>query len=665
MRLVLAMSLLMPWMATPATPSIQDYVGHAAYGGVRISPNGEYLAISVDRGEQDVLVVMRTKDLKVLKVNQVPDQKSVGAFYWVGPERLMFTSVRKVGTYAQPFGTGEWYAVNADGTQARPLIFYGTRDVTQRSKTIGNERFSMLDPLPEDDSKVLMSVNYPRTVDGAGTELVRLDTLTGRRKVLARAPRENCSLTLDAKNEARFALCFDSEDEQGRYDTVTELYRREASGEWTRINSGAADGNELRVIGPSPNGGVYAYQGDRKVPDAFGVLDVTTGAFKSLFQDPVSEVSRLILASDQETVIAVVTEAGAPQVTLVNEEHPDVELYVSLGQSFAGQMIDFSSATADGQQIVVSVYSDRNPGELYLYDRKQGKARFLLANRASLDPAEMARIKSISLTARDGLQLHGYLTLPHDREHKQLPLIVNPHGGPMGPRDNWGFNPETQLLASRGYAVLQVNFRGSGGFGKAFMDQAYGQWNTGIQNDIIDATRWVIEQGYADPERVCIYGGSFGGYSALMAPAVAPDLFRCAFGYVGMYDAALQMKLSDTSKSKSGLRYLKRALGEDASVRQAMSPITYVDKLKLPIAMAAGARDPRCPPEHTEAMRDALTKAGNAPEYVIIQSGEMHGFYDVNNRVNLYTTMLTFFDRHIGHKGEVKVGDPVATDGSP
>ena len=664
MRSIAFLAILLPITVSAQVPSIEDFVGRAAYSGARISPNGDYLAMTVDRGEQDVLVVMRTADLKVLKVNQVPDQKSVGAFYWVGPERLMFTSVRKVGTFAQPFGTGEWYAVNADGSQARPLIFYGTRDVTQRSKTVGNERFSMLDPLPEDGSKVLMEVNYPRTATGAGTELVSLDTNTGRRKTLARAPRENCSLTLDAAKEARFALCFDAADEQGNYDPSSELWKRGADGKWAKLSDNS-DGFELSVVGPSPSGGVYANRSDRKAPEAFGVLDPDSGAFKVLHQDPVAEISRLIYASDRKTVIAAVTEAGAPQVTLVDDSHPDAELYASLGAAFPGQMIDFGSATSDGQQIVVSVYSDRNPGELYLYDRKAGKARFLMASRAQLDTKTLARVKPIRLQSRDGLTLYGYLTLPHGRDPKQLPLIVNPHGGPMGPRDNWGFNPEAQMFASRGYAVLQVNFRGSGGYGKAFQDMAYGQWRTGIMADIIDATKYVIEQGYADPARVCIYGGSFGGYSALMAPAEAPGMFACAFGYVGAYDAEIQMTLSDTSESEDGLRYLRRALGETKEERASVMPISYADKITLPVAMAAGARDPRCPPENTEVMAKALEKAGNKPEHVIIQSGEMHGFYDVKNRVNLYTTMLGFFDRHIGRKGDVKVGDPVESGGAP
>lgn len=660
---VLLSSALASYAETPLP--IEEFVRHPAYSGVRISPNGEFLAMTVDRGEQDVLAVLRTQDLKLLKLNQLPDGQSVGAFYWVGPERLMFTGVRKLGSYAAPFGTGEWFGVNADGSQARPLIFYGTRDATQRSKTVSGQSFSMLDPLPDDPKHVLMEVRFRQSDEGAGTQLMQVDTENGRRKLIARAPRENCSLTLDAAKQPRFAVCFDTENEEGEYDTQTELYQRTEGGDWKLINRAASDGKDLRVLGAAPDGRIYAEQDDRKNPAAFGTIDSATGKFQSLFQDPVSEVARTITAADGDTVIAVTTEAGAPKVNLIDEEHADTQLYLGLSQSFPGQFVDFSSATRDGKQIVVSVYSDRNPGELYLYDRASGKARFLMKSRASIDPQRMASVTPFSLKARDGLALYGYLTLPRGVDPKKLPLIVNPHGGPMGPRDNWGFNWETQLLASRGYAVLQINYRGSGGFGKAFLDQAYGQWAQGIQNDIIDATHWAIDQGYADADRICIYGGSFGGYAALMAPVRAPKLFQCAFGYVGLYDAAIQLKRSDTSKSESGMRYLKRAFGDSSEAQVAMSPITYVDQLKLPIALAAGARDPRCPPEHTVAMRDALTEAGNPPEDVIIQEGEQHGYYDEKNRLKLYTTMLAFFDRHIGKRGDAKVGAPASAGGQP
>jgi dipeptidyl aminopeptidase/acylaminoacyl peptidase len=636
---------------------IEDFVKHPTYSGVQISPTGEYLAITVERGDQDVLTVLRTSDLRVVKVNQLPDKKSVGSFYWTSPDRLMFNSVRKIGTYAAPFPTGEWYAVNADGSQPRPLIFYGTRDATQRGKQVGNERFSLLDPLRDDDQNVVMVATYPRSSEGAGTEVVLMDTVSGRRQTLAKAPRENCGISLDQSKQPRFAVCSSSRDEQGEFDERTELYRRGDDGKWVLVNASKSDGKHLWVDRTTPNGTVYAIQSDGKAPYAVGTLDLRTAEFTPLFQDPVADVSSMIWSSDQESLIAVVTEAGAPNVHLVDESHPDAELYASLSQAFPGQMVNFSSYTQDGSQIVVSVYSDSNPGELYLYDRASGKARFLLSGRAWLDKDRMASVKPFSFRARDGQLVHGFLTVPKGSDGKNLPLIVNPHGGPIGPRDNWAFNWEAQLLASRGYGVLKVNYRGSGGYGRGFQDAGHGQWGAGIQNDIVDATRWAIEQGHADRDRICIYGGSFGGYSALMAPIREPGMFKCTFGYVGVYDMEMMFKRGDIQESASGQRYLRRTLGTSTGEWAKYSPASRAAEVRIPVYLAAGARDVRTPPEQTELMNRRLIDAGNKPEGMIIQSGEMHGFYDEKNRLKLYSEMLGFFARHLG--GEVKVEDAV------
>ena len=231
--------------AGAATPySIEDFARHASYSSARISPSGAYLAISVDLGDQDVLTILRTSDLKVLKVNQLPDKKSVGSFHWISPERLMFNAVKKQGGYAQPFPTGEWFAVNADGSQARPVIFYGTRDATQRSKSVGNESYSLLDTLRGDDQNVIMQVRYPRSSEGAGTQVVSVDTISGRRTPLARAPKENCDIALDGAKEPRFAVCSSSRDESGEYDERSELYRRDGT-TWTLINA-----SKSGVVGP-------------------------------------------------------------------------------------------------------------------------------------------------------------------------------------------------------------------------------------------------------------------------------------------------------------------------------------------------------------------------------------------------------------------------------
>ena len=635
--------------------SIEDFVRHATYSSVKISPTGEYLAMSMDHGDQDVLTVLRTSDLKVIKVNQLPDKKSVGSFHWVSPDRLMFNAVKKMGGYAAPFSTGEWFAVNADGTQPRPLVFYGTRDATSRGKDVGSRRFSLLDTLRDDDANVMMQAISPRSLEGGSAEVVKLDVLSGRLDTLARAPKENCSIALDAKKEPRFAICHSSRNEEGEYEQSSELYRRDGMS-WTLLNASKSGGKHLSIVRTTQDGTVYALQSDNKSPAAVGTLDMTTGEFKQLFQDKVSEISDYIWSTDGETLLGVVTEAGAPQVHIINDEHPDTELYLSLTDAFPGQLVDFSSVTEDGRKIVVSVLSDSNPGELYLFDRDSGKARFLMQNRDWLDAKNMASVKPFVFKARDGQQVHGYLTVPHGSDGKNLPMIVHPHGGPIGPRDNWAFDNRSQLLASRGYAVLRVNYRGSGGFGQAFEDAGHRQWGQGIQNDIIDATQWAIDQGYADKDRICIFGGSFGGYSSLMAPIRAPGMFQCAFGYVGVYDIDMMFKKGDIPQNASGQRYLRRTHGSDAREWAENSPARRAAEVKIPVYLAAGARDERTPPEQTELLNKALIAAGNPPEGMIIQSGEMHGFYDVQNNVNLYTQMLDFFARHIG--GTVTTGEP-------
>ncbi|KFN45029.1 hypothetical protein N789_03135 [Arenimonas oryziterrae DSM 21050 = YC6267] len=643
---------------------IQDFVRHAEFSAAKISPDGRYLAITVQRGDQFALAVLDLKDMSLLKQTVLPDDKSVGAFNWVGAKRLMFTAVRNFGRFAAPFNTGEWFAMDADGSRSRTLISYGTKDATQSSKAVSySETFNMMETLPEDETRALMMVNSSGGGEGVDTEIVSINTLTGQRRVITRAPAKNCSIALDANKEPRFADCFVSKDDAGNYAELTDLYRREANGEWTLVNRSKANGRRIVVVGSAKDGRIYAQSDDGKAPAAFGLLDQATGEFKPLFQDPVSAPSEYIVGSDGATILGIVSRTGAPRVELIEKDSPDTAIYASLANAFPGKFVNFSTATTDGKQIVVAVGSDRQPEELYLYDRDTGKARFLIRDRDWLDSEKMASVRPFSFTTRDGLTLHGYLTVPNGAKLENLPMIVNPHGGPIGPRDDWGFNWETQLLASRGYLVLQLNFRGSGGFGSGFQDAGHRQWGEKMQDDLTDVTQWAIKKGYADASRICIYGGSYGGYASLMGAAKEPDLYRCAVGYVGVYDLEMMYKKGDIPETESGRRFLERTIGSDKADLQRRSPVHLAAKIKIPVFLIAGEKDRRAPREHTEAMRDALVAAGHPPEVVIIQAGEGHGFYNEANNLALYTKMLAFFDKYIGAgAGKVDVGQPTSGD---
>lgn len=633
-----------PAMADEPLP-IRDFIHHPEYSGAKISPDGRFLALTMQQESQKVLAVLTLADMKVIRITRLTGRESVGDFYWVGPNRLMYTSTKNFGSLAAPFGTGAWYAMDADGGHPRTLVSYSSDANTGRNRMVHyGEVYQMLEPDSGEENQAIMQI-YDGS-EGGRNQVVLIDALTGRRNELARAPRDNCAMILDEKRVPRYANCSDDKDEAGNYQQHSELYRRGDDGNWTLLGK-RDDSRQVSVIGTAPDGRIYALSSDAGKPEEFGLLDPATDGFKSLYADPAASPSQFVVASDERTILAVVTTAGGPHVEMVEAANPDAALYASLAKAFPSELVDLTSATLDGKKVVVSVRSDTDPGQLYLFDRDSGSVRFLMKGAPQLDPARMSKVVPFSFKARDGLTLYGYMTMPRGGG-KGLPTIINPHGGPIGIRDDWGFNGEAQLLASGGYLVVQLNYRGSGGYGQAFEDRGHGEWGAKMQDDLTDVTRWVAAQGYADPSRVCIYGGSYGGYASLMAVAKEPDLYKCAVGYAGVYDLEMMYHKGDVSERESGKRYLRRTIGTDETQLHARSPAFLADRIKAPVFLAAGLKDERAPPEQTAAMRDALKAAGHPAEEVILEPNEMHGFYAEDAQFNLYAKMLAFFDKYIG-----------------
>ena len=256
-------------------------------------------------------------------------------------------------------------------------------------------------------------------------------------------------------------------------------------------------------------------------------------------------------------------------------------------------------------------------------------------------------MKPISYTSRDGLTINGYLTLPKGVAAKNLPVVINPHGGPWA-RDAWRFNPEVQFLANRGYAVFQMNFRGSTGYGRKFWEASFKQWGKTMQDDVTDGVQWLIKEGVADPKRVAIYGGSYGGYTTLAGIAFTPDLYAAAVDYVGVSNLFTFMN-TIPPYWKPFLDMFQEMVGDpvkDKDLLTATSPALHADKIKTPLFVAQGAKDPRVNIAESDQMVEALKKRGVTVEYMV-KDNEGHGFRNEENRFEFYEAMEKFLSKHI------------------
>jgi dipeptidyl aminopeptidase/acylaminoacyl peptidase len=360
----------------------------------------------------------------------------------------------------------------------------------------------------------------------------------------------------------------------------------------------------------------------------------------------------LMTAGFDNEPFAVYSNAPKPSIQYLDPTSEWAKLHAGMMKQFAGNLMWFDDFSRDNNKVLVQVDGDRNPGQYYLLDRTKNSIGKILDNYEGVDPAKLAQMRVIEFPTSDGLKLSAMLTLPVTGAAPH-PLVVLSHGGPFGISDVWGFDTDVQFLANRGYAVLQVNFRGSGGRGENFERSGYKQWGGKIMDDIAAGVRYTIEQNLVDKDRICTFGASFGGYAALMNPIRHPDLYKCAIGYVGVYDIGYMATKGDIDNTKRGRYYVETAVGTDEAKTRAESPVHNVDKLKIPVMLIAGKDDQRVPIAHFNVMESALKKAGR-PAETLVKDAEGHGFYKEENRIELYEKMEAFLDKHIGAKAASK-----------
>lgn len=635
------------WLAAALATSsaravdIEPFVKDDRFETIKISPNGEYFAATVPFEDRTALVVMDRKDKKLLGTFQLGRNSAVYGFNWVSPDRVLIGAAEKFGELDEPQPTGELFAMDADGGRTEMLIGQrvgGNLGSRIRSKKAERVAAFLIDDLPADDKHVLVSVS-PFSRDPY-TRVEKMDVYSGVRHVVTRAPVRNARFVSDNSGNVRFARGADT-------DNVSKLYYRGADGgDWKLVNDEAATGRIEIPVGFSGDDRIAYLRAERaKGPDVIVAYDTTSGERTDLLRD--GERDPFMLYRPGTSIpVGAMYDGGKPDLAFFDEASEDARLYRSLQAAFGENAALITSSTRDGRVNLVEVWSGRNPGDFYLFDAQARKADYLISRAEWFDPEKMAEVRPVGFEARDGLKLQGYLTVPHGASGEHMPMVVMPHGGPFGIADTWGFNGEAQLLARAGYAVLQVNFRGSGGRGRNFEHIGARQWGLTMQDDVTDATRWAISQGIADPGRICIYGASYGAFAALMGAAREPDLYKCAAGNVGVYDLP-QLHAEETQKHGSIETWANEWIGSDRSRLEANSPTRRAASIKVPVLLAAGREDETAPVEHTEAMERAL-KAAGVPVEATYYSGEGHGYYKPENRKDFYTKLLGFLARSLG-----------------
>lgn len=637
---LLLFSLVIP---SPGLTRVEDFIRFATYDAMYLSPKGTYLAVTHQKDRAEFLSVFRLPGLEPVSSTKFATDLGIDQVLWATEERMLIQPARRHPTrddFKVP--TGEIAAMDVDGNNRDMLWGYragvGQMGVLTRKQEGSLTWARVIDLLPDDPDHVLIQTGgYER--ESLRNEAFRLDIHDGESSRVARSPLKSSYFVANMNHQVNVVA---GSNEKGDF----EVYTRQGKNAFELLHTAKLNDGAITPLMPSVNPGYY-YFADSATRPINGIVEwnPSNDDRREIFRHPEVDYERLFVAP-YPRIWAVKYTDHFPDYHYPDPSHPFVNLHKSLIAMFPQDDVAIIDQTDDLSLALAFAYGPKNPGTFFLLDAEKPALLEELETRPWLRDTVLAEVEPIEVTARDGLTIRSYLTLPVS-EGDPLPLIVLVHGGPHGIYDRWGFDPEAQLFASQGYAVLQVNYRGSGGRGVAFVSAGYGKWGAEMQDDITDTVRYAIAEGIVDPDRICIYGASYGGYAAMAGAVRDPDLYQCAVGYVGVYDLPLMFKKGDIPEAESGINYLKEALGTDSDDLKARSPSYNAEKIKAAVMLIHGKLDERAPFAHAVAMRKALTQAGNPPEW-LVENREGHGFRDHANRLAMYTRLLEFFDKHIG-----------------
>ncbi|MEW5834122.1 MAG: prolyl oligopeptidase family serine peptidase [Pseudomonadota bacterium] len=619
---------------------VESFARHPAVSMPRLSPDGQFLAVRMDGDDgMHALVVFKVTDMSApVSMLRMPKYEVPAGFVWVSDKRLIVEKGKVFGSIDKPMLTGEIIASDYDGKHQDYIYGYHTEQSSRAATRSLDRGFGFYDGMPEPANG-----HFYMSAESWGNDhqsmLYDVDADHGTRHLIGDIGVGGLEFMVGNDGQGHYAY--------GRNDNFDYVVYHRQNGQWVSLGpdkiggsfeplrntpdgqriyaSYAADGGPTSLVEEAEDGS------NRKVLAAAGPGSVTGIEWTSLPLQP----------------FATTLGTGIPTPTYIDPNAPMSKLHRALSLKFPGSYVHFVNFSDDGSELLFGVSSDRSPGTYFLINTHTYKVVKLFDVAPWIQPSQMAERRPMMFKASDGTELEAILTVPKGVPEANLPMVLLPHGGPIDVQDDWFYDSDAQFLASRGYLVLQVNYRGSAGRGEAFKEAGYLNWGTRIQQDLIDGVKWAISRQYADPRRICVYGGSFGGYSAMMTTIRAPGLFKCAIGYAGVYDLAMMYRKGDVRESKSGRSYLHTVIGRDDASLDANSPDKLAGKIDVPVLLIHGEDDQRAPFAQAKAMRAALDAAHKPYEW-LAKPEEGHGFYDEKNNIERLQRIQAFLEKYIG-----------------
>jgi len=620
---------------------VADFARRMPLTSPRLSPDGQYVSLAYHDpdGKTHGLAIYRVGDMtKPVSLIRMPPYEMPANMVWASPTRLVVARGKVDGSIGAASYTGEIMAIDVDGKN--PDYLYGYEAYGKRAATRATDRgWGTIEGVPP-QSNGHFYMRATSWTDQNRSTLYDVDAKTSARKQMADIGLGGMSFMIAPDGTARFA--FGTDD---NFKWV--VFHREGSG-WNKLAGSEERQNFEPVASVAGSDRIYAKFSPNGKGGEFVEQDENGGNLRVIRKDDFSEVTTSGLWTPAPLrPFGTISTTGIPQVTYIDPQAPISKLHMALSQKFPGNFVSFVDFSEDGGELMFKVSGDREPGRYMLIDTKTYKVTKLFDAVPWIDPAKMSERRPMHFKASDGLELEAILTFPKGRSETNLPMVLIPHGGPHGISDDWFYEEDAQFLANRGYLVLQVNYRGSGGRGSAFEQAGYLKWGTRVQEDLIDGVKWAIAQNYADAKRVCVYGASFGGYAAMMTTVRAPGMFKCAVGYDGIYDLDMMYNKGDIKDSKTGRSYLTTVIGKDQGDLAANSPTHLADKIDVPVFLVHGEDDQRAPFAQFKAMRAALD-AAHKPYETLTKPDERHGFVKPENIEEFYNRLQAFLDKNIG-----------------